>query len=616
MKTLTPLDPLGLTLLHSLWQGGAIAAVLAVILSTLMRNASPTARQIAAWLALAGIILAATVTLHRQSASSAHHPPSSEMAASWIEVSTQPAAKVQQTPARAYFSWTGAIGLTWLLGSVVAFGRLGAGWWRLRRLSGAARPVTEVAVVRLFEKTRARLGICERIGLRVCENGAIDSPSIAGFLWPVVLIPAGLLAGAPTAHVQAIFAHELAHFRRWDYVTNLLLGLVESVFFFHPVVRWIGQTIRIEREHACDDVAASRVCGAADYVRALAWLETRRIAGSASIPALAVVTDRGSTLRRIERMLSGTGPFPIKQGLISDHTLLPWIPGALAAVVVWLSCGGDVRGQFASAPEWRLEGENWAAQLTERIAEVAQAKAQLDGPAKVFRDERATMFSPGILLEKGGRLIRLQDENPRLFAEFPNDWILRHDLNPLDGDLPIRDGDRDGFTNEEEFLAETDPKVVGDHPPYTDKLRFAERKAQHYRLRYEARIDESQVQFRRLPSAVWKQEVFILRKGDESPDGQFKVGDWGGRELSIVYMPTGKVEWLTKGLDLVLPTWFAEFRLDLDGEEPFIVKEGETFALSREPGRRYRLVSVEADRATIAPEGQAERTVEILRAVR
>lgn len=610
MKTLTSLDPLGLTLLHSLWQGCAIAAMLAVVLTTLMRNASPAARQIAAWLALAGIVLAAAVTLNRQVVAITPPRVLPEKAAPASGLVAHQSEKPRPNQPDHRFAWKGIIGLIWLSGGIVAIGRLGAGWWRLRRLCGAARPVTDPSIVRLFEITRARLGIRERIGLRICENGALDSPSMAGFFWPMVLIPAGMLAGAPAALLQAIFAHELAHFRRWDYVTNLLLGLVESVFFFHPAVRWIGRTIRIEREHGCDDMAASRVSGAAEYARALAWFEMRRIAGAAPIPAPAAVADRGSTLGRIERMLSLAGKFPTKQGLISDHTLLPWIPGALAAAVIWLS-GAEVRGQFAPTPRWRLEGDNWAADLAERIAVVAEAKAQLDGPAQVFRDEKATMFSPGLILEKGGRLIRLQDENPPLFPEFPNGWVLRHGLNPLDGDLPIRDGDGDGFTNAEEFLAKTDPKAAGDHPPYPDKLRFLGRKVRNYGLRFDARIDENRIQIRRLASAIWNPEVFHLKPGDVSPDGQFRVGEAGAREVSIVYLPTGKVERLSKGVAIQVPTWFAGFRLGLDGEEPFFVKEGESFVLSPEPERRYRLVSVKENGATIAPENQLDRVVEI-----
>jgi bla regulator protein BlaR1 len=50
-------------------------------------------------------------------------------------------------------------------------------------------------------------------------------------------------------HLESILAHELSHVRRYDNLTAALHMLVEAVFWFHPLVWWLGT--RLEQE--CDE---------------------------------------------------------------------------------------------------------------------------------------------------------------------------------------------------------------------------------------------------------------------------------------------------------------------------------------------------------------------------
>jgi hypothetical protein len=53
--------------------------------------------------------------------------------------------------------------------------------------------------------------------------------------------------------MDAILAHELCHFRRRDNLTAAVHMLVESLFWFHPLVWWLGRKLAEERERACDE---------------------------------------------------------------------------------------------------------------------------------------------------------------------------------------------------------------------------------------------------------------------------------------------------------------------------------------------------------------------------
>src|SRR5256884_8691584 len=55
------------------------------------------------------------------------------------------------------------------------------------------------------------------------------------------------------SQLKAIITHELCHVRRRDNLAATLHMLVEAVFWFHPLVWWIGARLVDEREHACDE---------------------------------------------------------------------------------------------------------------------------------------------------------------------------------------------------------------------------------------------------------------------------------------------------------------------------------------------------------------------------
>jgi len=50
-----------------------------------------------------------------------------------------------------------------------------------------------------------------------------------------------------------VLLHEMAHVRRRDNVTGLIHRAVEVLFWFHPLVWWIGARLDDERERACDE---------------------------------------------------------------------------------------------------------------------------------------------------------------------------------------------------------------------------------------------------------------------------------------------------------------------------------------------------------------------------
>jgi beta-lactamase regulating signal transducer with metallopeptidase domain len=163
---------------------------------------------------------------------------------------------------------------------------------RLRREGDAA----EASLIQTVLRLARRMSIDRPV--RVLMSSLADSPSVAGWLRPVILLPAATLLSLSVEQLETVLAHELAHIRRHDYLVNLLQTASETLLFYHPAVWWISARIRHERELCCDDMVVA-VCGdAIGYARALTKLERLRMIA----PELAMSGTGGSLLYRIRRL--------------------------------------------------------------------------------------------------------------------------------------------------------------------------------------------------------------------------------------------------------------------------------------------------------------------------
>jgi hypothetical protein len=186
--------------------------------------------------------------------------------------------------------------MAWFAGAAACSLRLLMGF-----ISAAAlRRSRHAPVLTEWQQTLDRL--IERMhvsrSVRLLATDRVDSPSVIGWLRPVILAPVGVLCGLAPEQVEALLAHELAHVRRHDYLVNVLQGIAESLLFYHPAVWWISNQIRAEREHCCDDLAVAASGDVLVYARALSELESMRPARFKA----ALSANDGSLLRRIQRL--------------------------------------------------------------------------------------------------------------------------------------------------------------------------------------------------------------------------------------------------------------------------------------------------------------------------
>jgi len=269
---------LGWCLLHFVWQAAAIGVAYALLRAVLPRG---NPRYLAAMLALIAMAACPIVTgLHEFSLAAA------PVELAGVTATAAPVPASHHLAAATKLSWRSLIGallpwlvLAWAVGAGVLGARVYRQWRGLRRMLAVAEQLPEW-------QSRARQ-FAERLGLRrvvpVLASVRVATPTLVGWVKPVVVLPLAVLARMPPEQIDMVLAHELAHLKRLDHIANLFQVLLETLFFYHPAVHWVSREARNERELCCDALAL-RVTGGErrDFVAALAGLEDFR-AGHADL---------------------------------------------------------------------------------------------------------------------------------------------------------------------------------------------------------------------------------------------------------------------------------------------------------------------------------------------
>jgi bla regulator protein BlaR1 len=94
-------------------------------------------------------------------------------------------------------------------------------------------------------------------------------PGVFGIRKPVLLLPDGLTDHLMPAQLEAVLAHELCHVRRRDNLAAAIHMVAEALFWYHPLVWWIGSRMMEERERACDEEVLREARGPEVYAEGL-----------------------------------------------------------------------------------------------------------------------------------------------------------------------------------------------------------------------------------------------------------------------------------------------------------------------------------------------------------
>ena len=214
------------------------------------------------------------------------------------------------------------------------------GWRRIRVAMREASPVP--------------LGI----DIPAVSSASMAEPGVFGVFRPVLLLPDGIRERLAPAELQAILAHELCHVRRRDNLVTLMHMVVEAVFWFHPLVWWLGARLMDERERACDEEVLRTGSEAEAYAEGI--LKVCELYLQSPLKCVAGVT--GADLKkRIEAIVANRPVLnlnlPKKAGL-----MLAGILAVASPVILGMTHAAELKAQSRSAAKPDITG-TWQGKL-------------------------------------------------------------------------------------------------------------------------------------------------------------------------------------------------------------------------------------------------------------
>ncbi len=295
---------LSLTLLHFLWQGLLVAAVLKSAL-LIFSNKNPQLRYTLSALAMLANLLLPLITFSIIYRAELAFPSASTLTfTNLIDELKQPDAFFNYQELSEFLpSFLPCIALLWLTSIILLAGKLLLEIYNVNKLpqQGCIEPSAQLLT--RFNELAKQINLS--ITPRLLISLKVDVPMAIGWLKPVVLIPTTMISGLNLAQLEMLILHELAHIRRHDYLVNFLQTVVEILLFFHPAVLWVSKQMRNEREYCSDDIAVQHCGDAVAYAHTLA--DTASLCTKAhhhhTIPSMAMAASGGDLKQRVVRLV-------------------------------------------------------------------------------------------------------------------------------------------------------------------------------------------------------------------------------------------------------------------------------------------------------------------------
>lgn len=212
------------------------------------------------------------------------------------------------------------VGAIWILGAMLLSVRWMLQWLSIRSTLASAPQV------------------CMDLSAPVRITSSDLATGVFGIFRPVVIVPRSVMRELDPQQLRSILAHEACHIHRRDNLTAAVHKCVEVLFWFHPLVWWVGANMLREREVACDESVID--AGHEQGVYAESILNVCRLGVMRKFSTIAASTG-GDLTQRMESIMSEKRAQPIDHG---RFTLL-FMTVALACFIPFTAgvVGGAIR---------------------------------------------------------------------------------------------------------------------------------------------------------------------------------------------------------------------------------------------------------------------------------
>jgi beta-lactamase regulating signal transducer with metallopeptidase domain len=319
---------LGITIIHSLWQG--LLIYFALRLALMFSGQLPASKKylfavvslfaISGWF---GYTLINEINIYNWLAMA----PSKLAAMPQLADLPQGVSRFNDQTIRYYYSieeYLPYISAIYLVGLLLNTGRLILARKKINAIKQSMS--IDIALRHAVDKFAVMLNISKKV--KTGFSKLVDVPCMVGYFKPVILLPFSLVTYLSTEEIEAILLHELAHIKRNDYLVNMIQQVISILLFFNPCAQLINKIINEERENCCDDLVVKATADPIIYAKALLKLEQTR--QNDWQLALAATGKKYHLLNRIERIMKTKKQIPSLRPTLLAMLILTVGIGAMA----------------------------------------------------------------------------------------------------------------------------------------------------------------------------------------------------------------------------------------------------------------------------------------------
>lgn len=252
--------------------------------------------------------------------------------------------------------------------------------------------------------------------------------------------------------------------------------------------------------------------------------------------------------------------------------------------------------------------------------EITAAIQKLAQPQQWTTSGRAGLFVPEKhFIGRDGQVATLHDT--LLHPPVPNDWLEDFLLPITEADVLTQDADGDGFTNLDEWEAQTSPVEKDSRPPYTFKLKLRSFAEEAFPLIFTSSVEKTFAINNVDPSRPTQ----FLHVGEMVAGTKYKITNYTEKletdkygtsrdvsELTLEQIDTGDLVTLAKGKRAMSPESVANFLYTWNGtEQTFAVRKDQRFSLKPDEQVTYKLLRVQPGKAIIINTQKPDEKIEI-----
>lgn len=200
------------------------------------------------------------------------------------------------------------LALVWAGGAIVFLVRFARNILLVSRIGRRAVPVQNPEVLEAFREASRQVGVNRKVQL--AQTGELNTPALLGIVRPMVLLPMHAESALTAQEMRYVLVHELSHLCRGDIALGLVASMLQAAHWFNPVLWYVTNRMRIDREIACDAavLALSGTRERENYGRTILRLTEQFSSSGWSAVSAGILENKTHLRRRIDMITSNRRP--------------------------------------------------------------------------------------------------------------------------------------------------------------------------------------------------------------------------------------------------------------------------------------------------------------------